>query len=747
MSCGKLFFGPVFRVAVAVPMRQVFDFLPVDKNSIDIKPGTRLLIPFGKKKQVGLLLETAADSEFPAHKLKKVIECLDSEPVLANDVLRLMRWASDYYHHPVGEVMFSALPALLRQPNGISSDPVEPAGEKRWCVTQLGKDAKASEFKRAPRQWEVIALLKNRPDGMGGEELQQSLPDVRSVLKRLQDKSLVASHWQAPTDKPTSDAESAIPAIALNNDQQQAVDSISRSLDTFSVHVIEGVTGSGKTEVYLTLIERMIAQGRQSLVLVPEINLTPQLLQRFQVRFEKPIVVMHSQLTDRQRFNAWLQVRNGDADVVIGTRSAITTPMPQLGLIVVDEEHDTSFKQQDGFRYSARDLAVMRASILGIPVLLGSATPSLETLHNVYQKKYHGIRLRSRYGEAIHPTTQIVDIRSQPLSHGLSAMLLDQMKHHVSQGNQVLLFINRRGYAPTYMCHHCGWLAKCGRCDSHMTYHQSRALLRCHHCASERKAESACPDCGKEEMISLGEGTERIESAVNDVLPGVNVVRVDRDTTRRKGAMENILSDIHSGQAQVLIGTQMLAKGHHFPDVTLVGIINVDQGLFSVDFRAMEKTAQLIVQVAGRAGRAEKPGHVVIQTHFPEHPLLQTLVSAGYGAFARQTLLEREAAMLPPYSYMALVRAEAIDSSLPMQFLSEIRDLPVVSAASQVQLLGPLPSPMERRAGRYRAQLFIQANQRSSLHTFLHDWLPQVEQMKTARKVRWSVDVDPADIY
>jgi primosomal protein N' (replication factor Y) len=513
------------------------------------------------------------------------------------------------------------------------------------------------------------------------------------------------------------------------------------------VFLLEGITGSGKTEVYLDAIQAALEKKQQALVLVPEISLTPQLTQRFQARFDRPIAILHSQLTDKQRLDAWLAAREGEADIVIGTRSAITAPLPRLGLIVVDEEHDSSFKQQEGFRYSARDLAVMRGHIENIPVVLGSATPSFETLHNVYQGRYQHLKLQSRHGNARLPTLKVIDLRSQPLVDGLSLELREQMKRHLDQGNQVILFINRRGFAPTLLCHDCGWIARCQRCDSHMTLHQAKNKLRCHHCGAERRAESACPSCQGTSLIPVGEGTERVESSLNQLFPDNKVIRIDRDTTRRKGSLESILQDVHGGEARILVGTQMLAKGHHFPNVTLVGILNIDQGFFSVDFHALEKTAQLIVQVAGRAGREEKPGTVMLQTHYPDHPLLQTLLNAGYDEFARQAMVEREQANLPPYSYMALLRAEAVDARQPIEFLQEAKAMAQQHETANVEFWGPLPSPMEKRAGRYRAQLFIQSLDRAALHRLLAPWIRALEKSRLGRKVRWSIDVDPVDVY
>ncbi|NOZ53128.1 MAG: primosomal protein N' [Gammaproteobacteria bacterium] len=744
MSSGKLYSGPILRVAVDVPMRQLFDFLPEHhREAQPFKIGTRLWVPFGQRKQVAVLIEAAVGSDVPYKKLKTVLKQLDQEPLLSPDILRLLGWASEYYHHPIGDVVINAFPTLLR-----ANKPFKAKAEviNVWALSAEGRQVDTEALIRSPRQRVLMTLLCSHAAGLTEQQLNESGLQWRPVMKRLLQKA-----WVVGFTKPVSasDGNKTDPsdAVQLNQAQSNAINTVQQSFGTYNTFLLDGITGSGKTEVYLKLIEVALAQGRQALVLVPEIGLTPQLVSRFKTRFKQSIAVLHSGLTDKMRVTAWLAAKDGCVDIVIGTRSAITTPMPRLGIIIIDEEHDSSFKQQEGFRYSARDMAIVRAKNANIPIVLGSATPSLESLYNQQQNRYQLLELPERVGAAVEPTIQVIDVRSQTLHDGLSQRLLDTMRVHLEQGAQVLLFINRRGFAPTLLCHDCGWVACCQRCDSHMTYHHGRQRLRCHHCGAERRAENACPECRGSTLVPLGAGTERIEQAIKERFSDVGVVRIDRDTTQRKGALESILNDIHSGKSRILIGTQMLSKGHHFPNVTLVGILNVDQGLFSVDFRAMEKMAQLVVQVAGRAGREEKPGQVLIQSHHPEHPLLQTLIQKGYGHFARQALQERKAADLPPYSYVALLRAEAVDTQLPLLFLTDAKQLAVAHQINGVTLLGPIPAPMEKRAGRYRAQLFIQSAQRSVLHQLLTPWILQLEKLKIARKVRWSIDVDPVDIY
>jgi primosomal protein N' (replication factor Y) len=734
------------RVAVPSPLRRCFDYLPPASTDLHtLQPGMRLRVPFGRTSVVALLLAITDETDVPKSRLKRVSEVLDAASLLPASLLKLLIWASAYYQHPIGEVISNALPSLLRQ-----GAPATVKGESVWQLTAAGCALDVGVLRRAPRQVGLLQLLREVPDGLTSEVIDAAHSNWRPVMRKLVDKA-----WVEVTERPCLPLAAGVeptPAPTLNPAQEKAVTAIGAQLDHFGVALLDGVTGSGKTEVYLALIERVLAQGEQVLVLVPEIGLTPQLVSRFQQRVATPIAVLHSGLSDRERLCAWVSAREGDAPIVIGTRSAVFTPFKKLGLIILDEEHDASFKQQEGFRYSARDVAVKRAHLESLPVVLGSATPSLETLYNVQQDRYSRLVLAGRAGAARAPDIAVLDVRKQPMFDGLSSALVNTMRRHLDAGGQVLVFLNRRGYAPTMLCHDCGWVAKCQRCDANMTLFNHSTRLRCHHCGSERRADPQCPDCSSTELRPVGAGTERLEAALQQQFPDTGIVRIDRDTTRRKGAMQSLLDSVHDGSKRILVGTQMLAKGHHFPDVTLVGIVDVDQGLFSADFRATERMAQLLVQVAGRAGRAEKPGQVLIQTHHPDHPLLQTLLHEGYVAFARAALEERRQAQLAPYCHMALLRAEAVDSQLPLQFLEHARQLAEHfclqhGAQEGVSLLGPIPAPMERRAGRVRAQLLLQANERANLHHLLEPWLQQLEGDKLGRKVRWSIDVDPQEMF
>jgi primosomal protein N' (replication factor Y) len=725
-------------VAVLSPLPRHFDYLPpVGANIAALVPGVRLRVPFGKRDVTGVLLETAGHSQVPLAKLKTARAVLDTEALIPADMLALARWAAEYYHHPIGEVVAALLPPILR--TGKSGTTAQTFA---WRLTTQGAAANMHALKRAPKQATLLRALNPYPDGLDAKALDAELSHWQAPLRALVKRGWVEKF------APTSPAPVALPgaaSVTLNAAQHAAVEKIRAALGSFQAFLLDGVTGSGKTEVYLEVMTETVRRGQQALLLVPEIGLTPQLLGRLRRRFADT-AVFHSGLSESQRLAAWQAARDGRAPVVVGTRSAVFLPLKHPGLIVVDEEHDTSFKQQDGFRYSARDLAVVRAAHLRIPVVLGSATPSLESLHNAAQLRYTPLSLPERAADARHPTMRLLDIRNRPLDEGLSDLLLDAMRQHLDADGQVLLFLNRRGYAPTVMCHACGATLQCRRCDARLTLHANRRL-QCHHCGAERSLPAHCEHCGAGDMGHFGYGTERIERALARLFPDAGIARLDRDSTRRKGRLEAFLDGVRRGDYQILVGTQMLAKGHDFPKVTLVGILDADQGLFGADFRAGERMAQLIVQVAGRAGRAERPGEVLIQTHHPEHPLLNRLVREGYASFAAAELTERRAAGLPPFAAMALLRAEALSRSAPLAFLDATRGKLAPACGRQVELLGPAPAPMERRAGRYRAQLLLLAAQRALLQQALATALPALYELRQARRVRWSLDVDPAETY
>ena len=726
----------IVQVAIPTPLHLTFDYLW--QSSQMVAPGVRVTVPFGRRSVVGVVLAETNETEVPANKLRAVTRVHDEQPLLPPSMLSMLQWASRYYHHPIGDVLTTALPVLLRRGH--------PTTLSRIESYQINKKGLAfAPAKNASVQRALLACLSDAGENepVVAESLARVSSRWRSVLKPLVEQGMVECKHQdrIPINQSQQDGPE------LSDEQRVAVESVNKSLGDFQPFLLHGVTGSGKTEVYLRLINAVLARGQQVLILVPEISLTPQLMQRFERRISGCLVSLHSALNDTQRLQNWLLASQGLADVVVGTRSAILTPLPRLGMIIIDEEHDTSLKQQDGFRYHARDLALIRARDEHCPVVLGTATPSFETLYNAQQGRYTLLQLLKRAGDAQPPQMALLDIRRRPLIEGISDRLIMAVETALAEGGQALLFINRRGYSPTLLCNDCGACADCNRCDAHMTVHAKRARLRCHHCGSERSVPEQCESCGSEQLDKVGYGTERIAAALEDAFPDATVARIDRDSTRRKGELQKQLAAATSGEAQILVGTQMLAKGHHFPGVTLVGILDADRGLFGTDFRALEQMGQLIMQVAGRAGREKRKGKVLIQTRNPDNEMLRVLVSDGYDAFAEAALAEREQAYWPPYSYVALLRAEATDSASPVRFLKQVRQLIDGYRLDDVFVLGPAPAPMERLGGRYRAQLLFQAGKRSGLNQLLSMLNRSIPELDGAKRTRWSIDVDPVDLF
>ena len=723
--------GLLVSVAVPVPLYTAFDYRVPD--GLVLHPGMRVRLPFGRRELTGVVLRTGVepDPAAPDGHYRELLRALDPAPLLTDDALALAQWIADYYRHPIGEVVAAMLPVALR-----SDEPARIRHEPAYALTDAGRAALATLPARSLR---LRVLLQQLADQ--GALLRAAIAAPAAVLRRALD-----AHWVVETVAAVA-APVPVPATqpALTADQAAAVAAL-QAAPGFGVHLLHGVTGSGKTEVYLRAIADALAAGRQVLVLVPEIGLTPQLLQRVRERFG-PVAVAgsHSGLSDAERAQVWLRAATGELAIVVGTRSAVLLPLPRLGLVIVDEEHDVSFKQQDGLRYSARDVAVLRAQRAGAPVLLGSATPSLETLQHAVNGRYQWLRLPRRVRQVPPPQLQLLDVRGLHLQDGLSAPLSAAIGRHLADGGQVLLFVNRRGYAPTLLCHDCGWSAQCRHCDSRMTWHRGRGRLICHHCGARQAAPRVCPQCQSRQLLALGQGTERVEEALRERFPGARVERFDSDRLRSLRQLDALLRDTRDGLVNILVGTQMLAKGHDFAGLTLVGIVDADQALYSVDFRALERMGQLLTQVAGRAGRADRPGEVLVQTHQPEHPALRRLVTQGYDGLAELLLTERQIAGLPPYAYLAMLRAEARVEADAIGFLqAALAQLPAVDG---VQALGPVPAPMERRAGRYRAQLLLQSPDRSSLHRVLKPWTLELDAIPGARGVRWSLDVDPIDLY
>ena len=737
---------PILRLALPSPLRKLFDYLPPSGVSpTTLRPGMRLRVPFGRREIVGVLVELVEHSEVPLARLKPATELLDLTSPLPPALFKLCLWTAQYYQHSLGDTFSWALPVLLRQ-----GEPAEARQERFWHAA-TGARPEDPRLGRAPRQREALRTIAQHPHGVAHSLLAQLQLSKDSLEQLLQKNLLRVEIRRSHSPQRHQGSWLLQPELPLNHEQRAAVGAIGAGLDGFQPYLLAGVTGSGKTEVYLQLIRQVLEAGKQALVLIPEINLGPQTLARFERRFNARIALLHSNVNDRERLDAWLAARDGEADIIIGTRSALFTPMKNPGLIILDEEHDASYKQQEGLRYHARDLAVVRARQENLPIVLGSATPSLESLHNAHTGRYALLKLTQRAGGAQPPRFLRLDVKSRPLDAGISGPLQQAMAQTLAAGQQVLVFLNRRGFAPTLLCHDCGWLSQCPRCDARMTLHQRHNELRCHHCGYVERPPLNCPECRRVDLRPVGAGTERAEERLGVLFPDYPVLRIDRDSTSRKGSMDALLTTINRGEPCLLVGTQMLAKGHHFPRVTLVAILDADGGLFSADFRASERMAQLIVQVAGRAGRAEEAGKVIIQTHLADHPLLVQLTEQGYFAFADQALSERRASGLPPFSHLALLRAEAHKPGQGEDFLdqacTEAEQLVQQLGLSGIELLGPVPAPMERRAGRFRAQLLLQANTRAALHRLLSAWIVRVEGLPASRSVRWSLDIDPIDLF
>jgi primosomal protein N' (replication factor Y) len=741
----------ILRVALDTPLRLLFDYRAPPPGCGIAAPGTRVRVPFARRREVGVVVEITDHSDLPAERLRSVDALLDATPVLDAPLLGLLRWCADYYHHPIGEVLAAALPRLARA-GAATYERIE-----RWHLTHEGEVAlRAGQPRRAPKQRALLERLASASDhGVDARTLGAELGNWRDSASALASRGWIApgeSSAQpfAGREDPTSEIRDEPPA--LTDEQAAAVAAVSGRPDEYHAVLLHGITGSGKTEVYLHAVADTLARGCRALVLVPEIGLTPQLVSRFARRFTVPLAVLHSGLTDAERLHAWRTALSGQARIVLGTRSAVFAPVPDLGLIVVDEEHDASFKQQEGgFRYSARDVAVMRAQMQNRPVLLGSATPSLETLQNVALGRYRRVVLSRRGDQAPPPRLRLVDLRQETLHAGLSTTAIAAIERHLGEDGQVLVYLNRRGYAPTLLCTACGWIAPCQNCDARYTVHRGAAKLQCHHCGAERPLPRQCPQCGYA-VKPVGQGTERVEETLTELFPSAPITRMDRDVVRDAGELESVVGRIASGEARILVGTQMVTKGHDFPKVTLVLVLNADQGLFSTDFRAAERLAQTIVQVAGRAGRAQRQGEVLIQTEYPEHPLLTQLLASGYDGFAGVALAERRAAGWPPFSRLAALRASAAAPEATMGFLRAARAAAEAQPGAApiprtLRLLGPAPAAMARRAGRHHAQLLLECADRPALHRFLTAWVAAVEALPEARRVRWAIDVDPLDLF
>ena len=729
----------ILRVAVPAPLRQSLDYLPPPEGT-EVRPGVRVVVPLGKRKVVGVVVDVVSGSSLSGNRLKQVLAILDPEPILSRDILDLCLFAARYYHATPGEAVVNTLPAALRS---LPKSAIRKSS-LQWRAAPQAEALPASALSRSPRLSAALAFL--REHGPASDVACRLAGITASQLRTLHSRGLAfAEPGLEPPDKGSDTGPEPLFTVPKPSAAQEAVLQVLFSQQGgFACSLLEGVTGSGKTEVYLRLIERVLGEGGQALVLVPEIGLTPQTRQRFVERFGAQVGVLHSGLGDRERERTWRQAASGKLRVLIGTRSALFTPMPDLGVIVVDEEHDGSFKQQEGFRYSARDLAVYRARQRNIPIVLGSATPSTESLANCRAGRFHHLELPQRAGGASAPSTRLLDVRGQTLDGGLCAEVIDAIGTQLGAGNQVLVFLNRRGWAPLLSCSDCGWMADCHQCDARLTLHRAQNLLWCHHCDTRTPAPSRCPGCHSARLVALGAGTERTEHTLQRHFPSFPVRRIDRGTMQGAAAIEKLYEETTSGEPCILVGTQMLAKGHHFPAVTLAVIVDLDGGLFSADYRAAERTGQLLVQVSGRAGRAQRPGEVLIQTLHPGHPWLKRLLSGGYRAFIDPLLADRESGGLPPFGHAAVLRVESPRERSASDLLATLkRDLRADFPGLEV--VGPVPAQMAKRAGRYRIQLLLRDTRRAPLHAALEQACQRLDAHRFAAHERWQVDVDPLD--
>ncbi len=736
--------GRVLQVAVPSPMRRVFDYLPLQQQQVLPEPrvGIRVKVPFGRQQLIGIVVAVVDSSAVEKKKLKHILASLDSEPLLSDAVFQVLLWAANYYQHPLGEVFAAALPAKLR--NGI---PLRETN-KFWTASEPSIEEENS-LSRAVKQKALLSFIRSERE-VTESKLRES-GFSKQLLTQLVQKNLIEEHSQ--TEAAAASFEPLKPEsnfdIELNKEQFIAVTTISKALGQYQCFLLNGITGSGKTEVYMRIMQEQLSKGLQCLVLVPEIGLTPQTIAQFKQRFRCVVVSLHSGLNETERMTAWSQARDGSAGIVIGTRSSIFTPLAKPGLIVIDEEHDSSFKQQDGFRYSARDLAVSRAQKESICIVLGSATPSLESLHNAKGDKFVHLHLTQRTGIDQSSKMEVIDVSGEAMVEGFSEQLLYRIRKHIQQDNQVLVFINRRGFAPILNCQTCGWICECENCITQFTVHASPPSIRCHHCGAAARLPRSCPSCKSKDLNTMGIGTQRIETFLQKQFTDTPVIRIDRDSTRRRNSLEKMLEEINKGNPCILLGTQMLAKGHHFPNITLVAILDADSGLFSADFRGQEHMGQTIVQVAGRAGRADRPGEVVIQSRHASHETLQSLANKTYAEFSDSQLKERMAAQLPPFSHLCLLKAEASEMQPALKFLDGIAQFCQRFSKHNslpIEQLGPLPAPMEKRAGKYRVQLLLKSDKRGNLQALLSSLCAELESMKLPRSVRFSIDVDPQDL-
>ena len=725
-------------VLVPIPLMEKFSYLPPKNNTSSLKQGSRVLIPFGRRTLVGVIWGFVKKDPFDKRKYKYIKDVLDESPLLDANSISLAEWSSRYYHYPLGEIITYFFPPSIRK-----GKDAKFRESKYLELTSKGSFLQATDLSRAPSQQKLIELLKEKTEI--SLKSAQAFGISAAVINGLIEKGFIARFSRELSPYKKFENNNLLSSKELNPEQSEAVNAINGAQNKNITFLLDGITGSGKTEVYLQAIQEVIRQGRQALILIPEIGLAPQAEERFREYFGDRVMSFHSAKNDREKVDAWLGASRGLVDIIIGTRSSVFLPMKNLGIIVVDEEHDLSFKQMDKFRYSARDMALYRAKLEKVPVVLASATPSLETLKNAEEDKYKVLKLSKRATGASLPSFQAVDLRGKELFEGLSKELLEATQTELAQGNQVLIFLNRRGYAPSMICKVCGWISNCERCDALMTVHKNPLKLHCHHCEAQKPYPNKCQSCDSNDFLTYGFGTEKIEEFLQNYFPDIKTLRIDSDSTRKKETLNEYFSEIKEGKPMILLGTQLLAKGHHFPDVTLVGIIDADSGLFSADFRGSERVAQLMTQVSGRAGRDKKPGRVILQSYCPDHPQIEEIITGSYDKFAKKLLGERKSLKIPPFSFQAKIFAESPKSLISRDFILNLLNQSKIDEKIRmnVRVIGPLPSVMEKKSGVYRWELSIFSKSRSNLHKYLDVMQSRLYDPKLSKQVRWSIDVDP----
>ena len=731
----------VVRVATPIGRRKLFDYLWTDNARPPV--GYRVLVPFGKQQRIGLIVESTTDSDLPLKKLREVSKVLDDQPVISESLMKTLVWLARYCHQPLPEVLWSALPTPLRK-----GRPLVPKLEMGFMVTPQGRQVDPRELKRAAVQRRILETLQAHRGLVAGDALKDAGTSWQAAVKRLEEYGWVL---RQELDRPQHRQPPDL-IQDLNFEQLTARNRIIESLDQYESFLLHGVTGSGKTEVYLHVIAEVIGKGQQALLLVPEIGLTPQLIDRVERALGMRVVSYHSNMTPHQRHRSWHFAKSGTTQVVVGTRSAVFLPFKNLGLIVMDEEHDASYKQQEGVRYHARSAALHRAATNKIPFILGSATPSLETINAASEKRVTNLVLTRRATRVQLPAVHLVDLNNAYVLDGIAVPLLKAIEKRLKNNEQSLIFVNRRGFSPVIWCSNCRWIARCADCDVKLTYHVTTDRLHCHLCGkSGGSRPGICPQCDSVHVELLGEGTQKVEQFLKSRFPGTRVLRIDSDVSKGYRKIQSDFERIQRGEVDILVGTQMLSKGHHFPGVTLVGVLGADRGFFSIDFRAREYLVQQVLQVAGRAGREGKPGQVLIQTAFHDNELFATIVQHNYLLFARQELEQRREALQPPFSSFALLRANSTKSEVPKKFLNTARAHAIEILRKEhcpdVRVLDVVSSPIERIAKRHRAQLLTSAASAVELRKFLRLWVQVLETIPKRQNLRWNLDVDPIDFY